>query len=121
MLRQKVKLRKQLLVVRDIIMILTAVFFIIIAFLYALDKENSIGDSMRNIRYGLFSFALIISATAILIAVYVNKRQEIINLFNPKIKAPVKQKKLKDAIERDVRRKMRKKDKDKVKDENEDW
>jgi TRAP-type C4-dicarboxylate transport system permease small subunit len=87
--RKRLKLRKKLIFVRDVIMLLVAFFFILVAFIYAMDKSNSIGENMRNIRYGLFSFALIIAGTALIIAVY-NSRD--------KLKKKVPLKKLKENL-----------------------
>ena len=77
LLNKKIKLRKKINFVRDCLMILLAVLFILVAFLYILDKENVIGDTYKNLRYGLFAFALIISATGIIIAVYLKPREPI--------------------------------------------
>jgi TRAP-type C4-dicarboxylate transport system permease small subunit len=73
---RKLKLKKKLLVVRDILMVMLALFFIIIGFSYAIDNGNIAGDGYRNIRYGLFSFALIFSATLLLITVYFSNRRK---------------------------------------------
>ncbi|MCX6230267.1 MAG: hypothetical protein NTZ33_01870 [Bacteroidetes bacterium] len=73
---QKLRLRKKLLVIRDILIVTLSLFFIIVGFMYAIDNANFAEDGMRNIRYGLFSMALIISATMMLIAVYNSKKKK---------------------------------------------
>lgn len=68
---RKLKLKKQLIAVRNILLIILSVFFIIFGFLYGTySGEEVAAQSLINIRYGLFSFALIISATLIIIAVF---------------------------------------------------
>jgi len=69
------KLRKKLLVVRDILIVMLALFFIINGFIYAIDNTDIAGDGLKNIRYGLFSLALIVSATLLIIAVYNSKKK----------------------------------------------
>ena len=72
---QKVKLRKKLLVIRDILIIMLALFFIINGFMYAIDNTDFAGDGFKNIRYGLFSLGLILSATLLIITVYNKKKK----------------------------------------------
>ena len=72
---KKLKLRKKLLVVRDILIVILAVFFIINGFMYAIDNTDIAGDGFKNIRYGLFSLGLIVSATLLIIAVYNSKKK----------------------------------------------
>jgi hypothetical protein len=84
MLRRKIKIKKQLLVVRDIIMVLLGLLFILVAFVYTVDVNNAIGDGLKNIRYGLFAFALIIAGTSLIISVYIGKRKQILKLIQPK-------------------------------------
>ncbi len=72
---KKLKLRKKLLVVRDILIVMLALFFIINGFMYAIDNTNIAGDGFKNIRYGLFSLGLIVSATLLIIAVYNSKKK----------------------------------------------
>ena len=72
---QKLKLRKKLLVIRDILIVMLAIFFIVIGFMYAIDNANVAGESFKNIRYGMFSLALILSATFLIIAVYNKKKK----------------------------------------------
>jgi TRAP-type C4-dicarboxylate transport system permease small subunit len=93
MLRKKLKLRKKLMVLRDILLVLLASLFIIIAFIYTVDVNNAIGDGMKNIRYGLFSFALVISGTSIIIAVYLGRKKQIFKMFQQKSGLPPRSKK----------------------------
>ena len=76
---QKLKLRKKLLVIRDILIIMLALFFIIVGFMYSVDNSadnvSVAGDGFKNIRYGLFSLALIISATLLITTVYNKKKK----------------------------------------------
>ena len=74
--RRKLKLGRKFTLIKDIIMILVACLFILVAFVYALDKSNSISDSLANVRFGLFAFALIIAGTALIITVYVSQRDK---------------------------------------------
>ena len=65
----KVKLKKKLIAIRNILLIILSVFFIIFGFLYGTYRGDDVSiQSFINIRYGLFSFALIISASLIIIA-----------------------------------------------------
>ena len=67
----KVKLKKRLIAIRNILLIILSVFFIILGFMYGTQNIDGMSDvSTINIRYGLFSFALIISATLIIIALF---------------------------------------------------
>lgn len=75
LMNPKSNLKKKIQFTRDLLMVLLAFFFMVVAFVYALDKTNSAGDNYRNIRYGLFAFALIVSATALIIAVYTKSTQ----------------------------------------------
>ncbi|MFZ4401999.1 MAG: hypothetical protein ACOYO1_18360 [Bacteroidales bacterium] len=72
---KKLKLRKKLLVVRDILIVMLAIFFIINGFMYAIDNTDIAGDGFKNVRYGLFSLGLIVSATLLIIAVYNSKKK----------------------------------------------
>jgi len=76
---KKLKLRKKLLVIRDILIVMLALFFIIVGFMYSVDNSadtvSVAEDGLKNIRYGLFSLALIISATLLIIAVYNKKKK----------------------------------------------
>jgi hypothetical protein len=64
----KSKLRTKMRGVRNFLVALLGLFFMIVAFTIVIDVNNAIGDGMKNIRYGLFSFGLIISGTAIILA-----------------------------------------------------
>ncbi len=72
---KKLKLRKKLLVIRDILIVMLALLFIIVGFMYAVDNADVAGEGLKNVRYGLFSLALIVSATFLLIAVYNKKKK----------------------------------------------
>ena len=72
---KKLKLRKKLLVVRDILIVMLAIFFIINGFMYAIVNTDIAGDGFKNVRYGLFSLGLIVSATLLIIAVYNSKKK----------------------------------------------
>jgi TRAP-type C4-dicarboxylate transport system permease small subunit len=64
------QLRKQLLIIADILLIILAVFFIIIGFIYAIDKNDYCKEGLKNIRYGLFSLTLIFSGVYIVLSIY---------------------------------------------------
>jgi hypothetical protein len=71
----KSKLRTKLRGVRNFLLALLGLFFITVAFTIVLDVNNAIGESMKNIRYGLFAMGLITSGTAVIIALlYKSKR-----------------------------------------------
>jgi uncharacterized membrane protein len=86
MFRRKLKLKKKLMVLRDIILVLLACLLILYAFVYNADINNAIGEGMQNIRYGLFSFGLIISGTAIIIAVYLGRPKQLYKLTKHKLR-----------------------------------
>jgi hypothetical protein len=86
MLRRKLKLKKKLMVLRDIILVLLACLLILFAFVYNADINNTIGEGMQNIRYGLFSFGLVISGTAIIIAVYLGRPKQLYKLTKQKLR-----------------------------------
>ncbi|MEI6822480.1 MAG: hypothetical protein WCL51_11150 [Bacteroidota bacterium] len=68
---KKLNLNKKLIAIRNILMIILSTFFIIFGFLYGTYNDGDIASNTPiNIRYGLFSFALIISATLIIIALF---------------------------------------------------
>jgi len=68
---KKLKLNKKLIAIRNILMIILSTFFIILGFIYGTQNIDGMPEvSTINIRYGLFSFALIISATLIIIALF---------------------------------------------------
>ena len=64
----KSKLRKKMRGVRNFLLALLGLFFMIVAFTIIIDVNNAIGDGMKNVRYGLFSLGLIVSGTAIVLA-----------------------------------------------------
>lgn len=64
----KSKLRTKLRGVRNFLLALLGLFFITVAFTIILDVNSAIGDGMKNIRYGLLALGLIISGTAIILA-----------------------------------------------------
>ena len=67
----KLKLKKKIIALRNILLIILSAFFIILGFIYGTQNIDGMPDiSTINIRYGLFSFALIISATLIIIALF---------------------------------------------------
>ena len=78
------------MLIRDIILILLACLFILFAFVYNADINHAIGDSMQNIRYGLFSFGLIISGTAIIVAVYAGRKREVVKVTKHKLRSTKK-------------------------------
>lgn len=61
------KLKTKMRGVRNFLIALLGLFFMIVAFTIVIDVNNAIGDGMKNIRYGLFSLGLILSGTAILL------------------------------------------------------
>jgi hypothetical protein len=66
----KSKLRTKLRGVRNFLLLLMGLFFITVAFTIVLDVNNAIGEGMKNVRYGLLSFGLIISGTFIILALF---------------------------------------------------
>ncbi len=71
----KTKLRRKMRDVRNFLMALLGLFFITVAFTIVLDLNDAIGDGMENIRYGLFAMALMISGSAIIIALLLKARK----------------------------------------------
>jgi len=71
----KSKLRRKMRDVRNFLLALIGLFFITVAFTIVLDVNNAIGDGMKNIRYGLFAMGLIISGTAVLVALLFKARK----------------------------------------------
>jgi hypothetical protein len=84
LVRKRLKLKRQFQVLRDIIMVLVAITFIISAFVLVANRENAIPNDFSNIRYGLFSFGLIVSGTALIIAVYMNTKKHVFKLIQHK-------------------------------------
>lgn len=64
----KSRFRRKMRDVRNFLLALLGLFLITLAFTLVLDINNAIGDGMKNIRYGVFAMGLVISGTAILIA-----------------------------------------------------
>jgi len=71
----KSKFRRKMRDVRNFLLALLGLFLITVAFTIVLDVNNAIGDGMKNIRYGLFSLGLIISGTAVLVALLFKARK----------------------------------------------
>ena len=65
---RKSKLRTKMRGVRNFLLLLLGLFLITIAFTIVLDVNGAIGEGMKNIRYGLFAMGLVISGTAVIIA-----------------------------------------------------
>jgi hypothetical protein len=61
--------------VRNFLIALLGLFFITVAFTLVLDVNNAIGDGMKNIRYGLFALGLILSGTAVILALLFKARK----------------------------------------------
>ena len=71
----KSKLRNKMRGLRNFLLLLLGLFFIIVAFTIVLDVNGAIGDGMKNIRYGLFAMGLVISGTAVILALlFKNKK-----------------------------------------------
>jgi hypothetical protein len=62
------KLRTKMRGVRNFLLALLGLFLITLSFTIVIDINDAIGDSMKNIRYGLFALGLVTSGTAVLIA-----------------------------------------------------
>jgi hypothetical protein len=71
----KSKLRRKLRDVRNFLLALLGLFFITVAFTLILDVNNAIGDGMKNIRYGFFAMGLVVSGTAVIIALLLKARK----------------------------------------------
>jgi len=71
----KSKLRRKMRDIRNFLLALIGLFFITVAFTIVLDVNNAIGDGMKNIRYGLFAMGLIISGTAVIVALLFKARK----------------------------------------------
>lgn len=69
------KLRRKMRDVRNLLIALLGLFFIIVAFTIVFDVNNAIGDGMKNIRYGLFAMALMISGSAVIIALLLKAKR----------------------------------------------
>jgi len=64
----KSRFRRKMRDVRNFLLALLGLFLITVAFTVVLDVNNAIGDGMKNIRYGLFALGLLLSGTAVIIA-----------------------------------------------------
>jgi hypothetical protein len=64
----KSKLRTKMRGVRNFLILLLGLFFITVSFTIILDVNGAIGDGMKNIRYGLFALGLVVSGTAVILA-----------------------------------------------------
>lgn len=71
----KSKLRTKMRMVRNILLALLGLFFILVAFALVIDVKGAIGEGMINIRYGLFSLGLIVSGTSILLALFLKSKK----------------------------------------------
>jgi TRAP-type C4-dicarboxylate transport system permease small subunit len=67
------KYKKRYRIVLDILLIILALYFIVIGFLFASTRIDS-DFQFLNIRYGLMAFALIISGTYLIVHVYRKSR-----------------------------------------------
>jgi hypothetical protein len=66
----KSKLRAKMRGVRNFLLALLGLFLITVAFTIVIDVNDAIGDGMKNIRYGLFALGLVVSGTAVLLALF---------------------------------------------------
>jgi len=64
----KSKLRTKMRIVRNFLIGLLGLFCIVASFTIVIDVNGAIGDGMKNIRYGLFALGLVISGTALILA-----------------------------------------------------
>ena len=71
----KSKLRTKMRGVRNFLLLLLGLFLITFAFTIVLDVNNAIGEGMRNIRYGLFAMGLVLSGTAVIIALLLKAKK----------------------------------------------
>jgi hypothetical protein len=71
----KSKLKTKMRGIRNFLIALLGLFFMIVAFTIIIDVNNAIGDGMKNIRYGLFSLGLILSGTAIILALFLKSKK----------------------------------------------
>lgn len=82
LLNRKIKMRKKLLVIRDVMMILIAFLFILIAFTINFGGFNSGSTDTARIQYGLFSLALMGCGTALIITVYNRNKRHTVKLLS---------------------------------------
>lgn len=71
----KSKLRRKMRDVRNFLLMMLGLFFITVAFTIVLDINDAIGDGMKNIRYGLLAMGLIVSGTAVILALLFKARK----------------------------------------------
>jgi hypothetical protein len=71
----KSKLRTKMRGIRNFLIALLGLFFMIVAFTIVIDVNNAIGDGMKNIRYGIFSLGLIISGTTLILALFFKSKK----------------------------------------------
>lgn len=71
----KSKLRRKMRDVRNFLLALLGLFLITVAFTIVLDVNDAIGDGMKNVRYGLFSLGLVVSGTAVIIALLLKAKK----------------------------------------------
>lgn len=71
----KSKLRRKMRDVRNFLIALLGLFLITVAFTIVIDVNNAIGDGMKNIRYGLFALGLVLSGSAVIIALLMKARK----------------------------------------------
>jgi hypothetical protein len=71
----KSKLKTKMRGIRNFLIALLGLFFMIVAFTIIVDVNNAIGDGLKNVRYGLFSMGLIISGTAIILALFLKSKK----------------------------------------------
>jgi hypothetical protein len=76
LVRKRTKLRKKIKTLVDVLLILLAVLFIVVAFSITLIQDDTIMKGMENFRYGLFAFGLLICGTAIIINMYNTSRNK---------------------------------------------
>jgi TRAP-type C4-dicarboxylate transport system permease small subunit len=68
------KYKKRYMIVKDVLLIALAFFFIVIGFLFASTRID-FDLQFQNIRFGLVAFALIISGTYLIVQVYRKTRK----------------------------------------------
>jgi hypothetical protein len=68
--KKKLKLKKRLYFARSLLLVILGLFFIMMGFNYALDINHTYAETLKNVRFGLFSSALLLAGTFLIIAVY---------------------------------------------------
>jgi hypothetical protein len=71
----KSKLKAKMRSVRNFLLTLLGLFFIVVSFAIVLDVNNAIGDGLKNTRYGLFALGLVLSGTAIILAQFLKSKK----------------------------------------------